>query len=309
MQECQRDVEDNPGAMLGLAMGTLAQQGRDKLTFRTPTHLASFADWAEQLIAESTGKLGKGILPVAGEPHLSKYGNDRAFVSFGETASGKPGISVELKNDAELGAQFFTWEFATAVAGYVLVINPFDQPDVEAAKVQARGVVEAYRSAGKLPQSNTSKISAKQLADFLTGSKSGDYIALQAYLAPSDELTAALTGLRAKLSEKYGLATTLGYGPRFLHSTGQLHKGDAGNGLFIQFITAPADNDLPIPNDAGSPKSDLGSSQSDLSFGVLKVAQALGDAQALRAAGRRVLSFEIGGDAATAISAVASELA
>jgi transaldolase/glucose-6-phosphate isomerase len=301
-QACQQEIEGNPGALLGLALGMLAEHGRDKLTFRTPPRLASFADWAEQLIAESTGKLGKGILPVAGEPELSKYGKDRVFVSFGLAATNEPNISVELNNDAKIGAQFFTWEFATAVAGYVLGINPFDQPDVEAAKVQARQVVEAFRKEGQLPKSDASELSAKNLEGFLAASKAGDYIALQAYAAPTDELTAALTELRTKVANKFGLATTLGYGPRFLHSTGQLHKGDAGNGLFVQFITDPPATDLPIPNDAGS-------DQSDLSFGVLKLAQALGDAQALRAAGRRVLSFKLAGNPAPALSAVTSELA
>lgn len=301
MQVCRQDVDTNTGLLLGLAMGVLAQQGRDKLTFVTPPHLSSFADWAEQLIAESTGKQGHGILPVVSEPTPSEYGNDRVFVSFSGSRSQEPNVMVDLSSDPDLGAQFFIWEFATAVAGYVLGINPFDQPNVETAKVQARQVVDAYRKEGKLPKGETEAPSSEKLSRFLANSKPGDYVALQAYAAPSVNLTAALSDLRAKLGTRYKLATTLGYGPRFLHSTGQLHKGDGGNGLFIQFVSAPPVNDLSIPNDAGK-------SESDLSFGVLKVAQALGDAQALRGVGRRVLSFEIDGDPIRAIQELVTDL-
>lgn len=296
---CKEPVENNPGALLGLALGALAAQGHDKLTLRTPERLAGFADWAEQLVAESSGKNGKGILPVAHEPRLQAYGDDRVFVNFGDAGhSIAPNIRVDWSDGEQLGGLFFIWEFATAVAGYVLGINPFDQPNVESAKVQTRTLVDQFRKTGQLPSGPNAKASVQALAEFMAQAKPSDYIALQAYAAPTEELTAALQTLRVKLGSEHKLATTLGYGPRFLHSTGQLHKGDGGNGLFVQFVTPPPGNDVPIPAEAGQP-------QSDISFGVLKVAQAQGDAQALHEAGRRVISFELPGDPVAAIGELA----
>ncbi len=282
------DVTKNPGAMLGLTLGFLALQGRDKATFDLP-YMASLGDWLEQLIAESTGKEGKGILPVVREPRLDDrdYGNDRVFISR-EDIGKLPQIQIDVNHD-NLGGQFFVWEFAIAVAGYVLGINPFDQPNVESAKVQARELVSNYQKTKQLPKGDLKPLTWKAIQEFCGQSKAGGYIALQAYAKPSAELTNSFLTLRSVLSHKTKLATTFGYGPRFLHSTGQLHKGDAGNGLFIQFVTQLPSNDLPIPNEAGQDRSDL-------SFGVLKLAQALGDAQALRKAGRRVLSLEIQGE-------------
>lgn len=305
MSELCKDenVEQNPGAMLGLAMGSLALGGRDKITFRLPDSAASFADWAEQLIAESTGKLGKGILPVAGEPLLdaADYGIDRVFVyAEKETIGDDPCIILEWKDKYDLGGQFFLWEFATAVAGYVLEINPFDQPNVESAKIQAKKLVDEYKKKGALSRGKIEPLSADALNKFLKKAKQGDYIALQAYAASTEDLNKALQTLRAKVTKHYRLATTLGYGPRFLHSTGQLHKGDAGNGLFIQFVTT-TQQVVPIPNEAGS-------TESEIAFGILKVAQALGDAQALREARRRVISFEVGGDLTSAVNLLTSEL-
>jgi len=301
---CQNEnPAENPGALLGLALSCLAAQGRDKATFALPAEKSSFGDWAEQLIAESTGKEGSGILPVTGEPPLQPgdYGLDRVFVNIGAKSvdKGHPRISMNW-DDAELGGLFFLWEFATAVAGHVLGINPFDQPDVEAAKVTARHFMDEYKKTGKLPQGKDETLSPQTLSKFLGQSSPGDYIALQAYAAPGERLSQALQVLRGQLPAKYRVATTLGYGPRFLHSTGQLHKGDGGKGLFIQFVTAPPLDDLPIPTDAGRPASEI-------SFGVLKLAQARGDAEALRAAGRRVISFGIQGDLADALDPLSTD--
>ncbi|MEX2160869.1 MAG: hypothetical protein WD751_03050 [Anaerolineales bacterium] len=289
-QHCaSKEVRQNPGAVLGLTLGALALNGCDKVIFRLPEELASFADWAEQLIAESTGKEGKGILPVAGEPARasSAYGPDRVFVTTPESSAPDlgPNIQVAWTDPYDVGGQFFLWEYAIAVAGYMLGINPFDQPNVESAKIQTRQVVEEYRRSGKLPKGSAQAASGVTLNQFLKGSGPGAYIALQVYAAATPDLSEALGLLRTRLVRKYRLATTLGFGPRFLHSTGQLHKGDAGKGLFVQVVSRPPKDDLAIPVDAGAPTSEI-------AFGILKMAQALGDAQALRAAGRRVITFE-----------------
>jgi glucose-6-phosphate isomerase len=285
---------------LGATLGALAQAGRDKLTFFLPPSIASFGDWVEQLIAESVGKEGKGILPVVGEPYGSAatYGNDRLFVHFqvGDDpanpaliaelqAEGHPVIQVELADIYDLGGQFLLWELVTAVAGHLLHIQPFDQPNVEAAKIAARQMVRQYEETGELPQGEAVAVDTAVLANFLTDLPAGAYIALQAYITPTAETTAALQSLQKQLRDKYHTAVTIGYGPRFLHSTGQLHKGDAGNGYFIQFISDPA-QDLPIPDKAGS-------DESSISFGVLIRAQALGDGQALQDAGRPLLRFHL----------------
>jgi hypothetical protein len=199
-------------------------------------------------------------------------------------------VTIHLKDRYDLGGQFFLWEMATAVAGHILGIPPFDQPNVEAAKILAREMVAAYQEEGQLPAGETAPLETSILADFLEGANPGDYIALQAYVQPTDEARSALQAFRIRLRDKTRLATTLGFGPRFLHSTGQLHKGDGGNGLFIQF-TSGADQDVPIPDEPGGPGSSI-------SFGVLKEAQSLGDAQALLDAGRRLIRFRLEGDVA-----------
>lgn len=295
------NVAKNPGAMLGLVLGTLALHGHDKATFILPDAKASFGDWVEQLIAESTGKEGKGILPVVREPQLTDadFGNDRVFIAL-EDGGKSPKIRIEWKDDIDIGAQFFLWEFATAVAGYVLEINPFDQPNVESAKVQAHTLVERYKKSGKLPNTKSNKLNWPAIEKFLQQSKQGDYIALQIYAAPSPQLTKAVQQLRMKLSRRTRLATTFGYGPRFLHSTGQFHKGDGGNGLFVQLVTSAPKGDVAIPNEAGQ-------TASDLTFGVLKAAQALGDAQALHEAGRRMIAFESEGALAEEVNAIVAE--
>lgn len=312
MKNCNASIpmERNEAAWLGAAIGEMAKQGRDKLTFVLSPSITSFGDWVEQLIAESTGKDGKGILPVVNEDLLdaSLYAEDRVFVHLELEpelfqskkieeleAAGFPLIRVKINDLYDLGGQFFSWEFATAVAGKILGIHPFDQPNVEAAKVLAREMVAAYKRDGKLPDTGLKKASFEAIKEFLSETKSGrSYVALQAYLMPSVEMSAALQALRRYIQSTYKVATTIGYGPRFLHSTGQLHKGDAGNGFFIQFCGIPAEDTL-IPDE-------MGSAESSLSFGVLEAAQASGDAQALTSNGRKVLRLRLGKEPAKEIN-------
>jgi len=303
--DCAPSVEEgqNPGAWLGTILGALAKRGRDKLTLLISPPIVSLGNWLEQLIAESTGKEGRGILPVVGEPLGSPdaYGRDRLFVALqlaeDEThgaalaaweAAGHPVVRLSLRDYYDLGKQMFLWEMSTAVAGYHLGINPFDQPNVESTKQRAREMVQAYIETGALPSIASAPLDAATLLGFLAQAQPGDYVALQAYVPQTVEVDKALQTLRMRLRDRLRLAVTVGYGPRFLHSTGQLHKGDAGNGLFIQF-TADDARDAPIPDEAGSPASSI-------TFGVLKAAQALGDYQALLEAGRRVIRFHLGND-------------
>jgi glucose-6-phosphate isomerase len=308
-------VSENQAAWLGALLGELAKAGRDKVTFAISPAIASFGDWVEQLIAESTGKEGVGILPVTGEPlgPPEVYGDDRLFVQLrldgDEThdaplavlqAAGHPVVRINLQDKYDLGGQFLLWEIATAVAGQRLSINPFDQPNVEAAKVLARSMVAKYTEKGELPSSVPVPFTAEALTAFLTQAAAGDYVALQAYLPPTSGIADALAELRLRLRDRHQLATTLGFGPRFLHSTGQLHKGDGGDGLFIQF-TASDRQDLPIPDEPGS-------AESSISFGVLKTAQALGDQQALLDAGRRVIRFHLGEDVVGELEQLSAQL-
>ena len=305
----------NAAATLGAAIGELAKAGRDKLTLISSPTLSSFGDWVEQLVAESLGKEGRGVLPVVtempGKPGV--YGDDRVFVhlrlnedeTYDEAVAayeraGHPVIRLKLGCRHDLGAQFYLWEMATAVAGQRFGINPFDQPNVEAAKVLAREMVAAYKSEGKLPEltpaiagegmsvygETQAKSPQDALAAFAGQASPGDYICLQAYVEPRDETTELLLAMGDKLRSRFKPATTVGYGPRFLHSTGQLHKGDAGRGLFIQFTDEPR-RDASIPDEPGG-------AESSMSFGVLVAAQALGDRQALLDAGRRVIRFHLG---------------
>ena len=328
---------DDQAVLLGVVLGELAKAGRDKLTLLAAPQIASFGDWLEQLIAESTGKEGRGILPVVGEhpgpPQV--YAHDRLFVSLqleGDPqqedllqalqTAGHPVLRVQLRDCYDLGAQFFLWELATAVAGSRLGINPFDQPDVEAAKVLARQMLSAYQAQGALPvsqpdlevdglrlyadlglrqaQSVQDAVPGEALGVFLSQAQPGAYLAIQAYVQPGEAVDLALAELRSRLRLHTRLATTVGYGPRFLHSTGQLHKGDAGRGLFLQ-ITADSSQDAPIPDEAGSPSSAV-------SFGTLIAAQALGDRQALLNARRRVLRIHITGSVAAGVLGLARAL-
>ena len=302
-ERCRMDpgAGQNPGVTLGNALGVLAANGRDKVTFFSSPEIASFPNWTEQLLAESTGKEGRGILPVVekapGAPDV--YGNDRVFVflSLGEEKAfaaaqdalektGQPVIRIQIDEAHQLGGQFFLWEMATAIAGYHLEINPFNQPNVESAKDKARGMMSAYQEHGQLPEGEMTSPDPDILDAFLNAhSENGSYLAVQAYLPPRDELTTALHRFQNLIRDRCQRTATVGYGPRYLHSTGQLHKGDSGQGLFLQLISRPA-NDLAIPEKAGE-------TSSSVSFGTLIRAQALGDARALKDAGRNVLSFEL----------------
>ncbi len=327
---CNSPIDsNNSGATLGVILGQLALNGRDKLTFVISKELEPFGPWVEQLIAESTGKEGTGILPVVGEEVLpaANYANDRLFVylrlkgdSTYDTAveelqsAGRPVVWINLEDKYALGAEFFRWEMATAIAGYFLKINPFDQPNVEAAKVLARRMVAAYYESGQLPESEPSLKSGnvsvfsegriqsieRALPEFLEKAEPGDargmgrsYAAIQAFINPEPEVEKALQLLRTSLQKKYRMAVTVGFGPRFLHSTGQLHKGDGGKGRFIQ-ITGAFREDVPIPNEAGKDVSSM-------TFGILARAQALGDLEALKEAGRKVIRFHLSGDIKTGI--------
>lgn len=312
------EIMSNHAAILGVIIGVLAQNGKEKLTFFTSTEISGFGAWVEQLVAESTGKAGKGILPVDLEEVQSTgyYADDRVFVNLklaGDSSnekiieslknSGHPVIEILLNDLYDLSREFFRWEFATAVAGWYLNIQPFDQPNVEEAKIIARKMVKEFQENGKLPEVKPALVSGSVkvygditaaevkgvLKNFLSAAKSGkNYVSIQAYLTPGDRINSALQKLRTKIHKQYKVATTVGYGPRFLHSTGQLHKGDSGNGLFIQLI-AQNKNDAVIPDKAGE-------SESSISFGVLIHAQALGDRQALLDNKRKVVTIEMSGE-------------
>ncbi len=298
--------QENPAILLGTILGVLALASRDKATFILSPPLERFAFWLEQLLAESTGKQGKGILPVVGEPVASPdlYGPDRFFIflilegdetqrpSFKALKKAKfPLITISLPDLYALGGQFFLWEMATSIACFFLEINPFDQPDVEGSKMKTREILQTYKEKRILPQISEISVSArkKSLELLLSQAQPGDYIAIQAFLQPTPEIGQALQSLRLRLRDKTRLAVTYGFGPRFLHSTGQLHKGDCGKGLFIQLEAKDA-RDLPIPDQPDSPYSTF-------SFGLLKRAQALGDWEALREKGRRAIHFNLGKNA------------
>jgi glucose-6-phosphate isomerase len=291
------------GADLGAALGVLATKGRDKLTLVLPPRWKHFGDWLEQLIAESTGKEGKGILPVTDETlsDASVYGKDRVFVIFQNKnedepfqmatlmKAGHPVVTIKINDDDELSLQMYIWELATAVAAHFMGVNPFDQPDVEATKKNTRNVIANLKKRGKLANEKPEKtfeqgaISTAALRSILTQAKAGDYICLQNYLSPSPDIDATVNRFREALARKYALPVTCGYGPRYLHSTGQLHKGDSGNGLFIQ-LTQDNAVDVGIPDEIGKEKSSL-------TFGTLKAAQAKGDMQALIEKKRRIIRF------------------
>lgn len=303
IQACRsKDPGNNPAALLGTVLGVLAGQGVDKATIFTSPRIRSLGAWLEQLIAESTGKAGKGILPVPEDtpaPPLT-YGPDRLFVHvrFGADAAldkgvsalskrGFPVITIGFPDALSLPGQFYLWEMATAVAGHTIRLNPFDQPDVEATKKKTRKALEVFGRGGSERPSAASleAFYPGDLARFLKKARKGAYIALQAFLAPSPATVKALREFRDSLRDATGLPVTLGFGPRYLHSTGQLHKGDAGRGLFIQFI-GRGKADLPIP--------EVDSVRPAPSFGTLIAAQAQADFEALKEAGRRIIRFELG---------------
>lgn len=320
MRSCSGEslVESDPGSLLGAIVGECANAGRDKLTIVPDRRIAALGLWIEQLIAESTGKEGKGILPVNGEPlgPPSVYTDDRVFVSItvgksdGETdralkaleAAGHPVIYRRLKDSYDLGEEFFLWEFATAFAGARLSINPFDQPNVQESKDATKELLEYFTRHGKLQDQeilvsdgvltvyaddqtrellpSTSVLEA--LRAHLARVKRHDYIALLDYVEETPEIEAAIQTIRTHLRDITRCATTTGYGPRYLHSTGQLHKGGPDTGVFIQ-LTAPDKVDLPVPGEF-------------YTFSILKQAQALGDYRSLSSRGRRAIRVDLGED-------------
>ncbi len=303
----------NPGLVLGATMGELARQGRDKVAFILPEPILPLGLWLEQLIAESTGKNGTGILPVVGEPLGGSSGDfsDRLFVyirlrdevdlsleNFAEALpkSGNPLVRIQLEDRSDAAQEFFRWEIATATAGSILGINPFDQPNVQESKDNTNRLLKKLEQEGRLPEPSLI-LKADPLAyygaqpaqdpdklwkDFLGQARPGGYVSLQAYLTETPETSQALQEIRKELGHGLHLATTLGFGPRFLHSTGQFHKGGPNTGLFLQ-LTADHSEDIPIP---GVPYT----------FGNFKDAQALGDLEALQKHGRRVMRVHLGAD-------------
>ncbi|HYA06174.1 MAG TPA: bifunctional transaldolase/phosoglucose isomerase [Xanthobacteraceae bacterium] len=333
MRSCGADVppSQNPGVALGLALGAAASRGRDKITILAAPALASFGAWAEQLFAESTGKRGKGLIPIDGEPlgRPEIYGDDRFFIDLAldglsddahETKlrtlakAGHPVVRIVQHSPDHLGQEFFRFEIATAVAGAVLKINPFDQPDVEASKIKTRDLTAAFEKSGALPgetpacrdrsialytDRNNAEALRKAGADggveswlkaHFARAGGGDYVALLAYLARDDEIAVRLQRLRLLLRDRRRVATCLEFGPRYLHSTGQAYKGGPDSGVFLQ-ITADDAEDLPIPGQRAS-------------FGVIKTAQARGDFEVLAERGRRALRLHLSGDLNLSLAAL-----
>jgi transaldolase/glucose-6-phosphate isomerase len=313
--------KNNPGVILGAVLGTAHNRGRDKLTIIASPGIHDLGAWLEQLIAESTGKNGHGIIPVDREPLGPRegYGDDRLFVylrlesapdkSQDEAienlqAAGQPVISISVADVYNLGQEFFRWEIATAVAGSIIGINPFDQPDVEASKIATRKLTDEYEQTGELPsespvfedegikffanQSNAAALSNAVPEQSLSGylkahldrTNAGDYFALLAYLEMNEAHERSLQEMRAAIRDAKRVATCLGFGPRFLHSTGQAYKGGPNTGVFLQ-VTCDDASDLPLPNQK-------------YTFGVVKAAQARGDFAVLNERGRRALRVHLG---------------
>jgi transaldolase/glucose-6-phosphate isomerase len=328
MQACGSDgaVNDNPGLQLGATMGVLSKAGRDKLTLVVPEALHDLGLWLEQLLAESTGKEGKGILPVAGEPLAdpSVYGNDRLFVYVGYEntpdtenrdklkaleAAGHPVVTILMREPLDLGAEFFRWEVGTATAGAVLRINPFDQPNVQESKTATDRVMKVVQEQGHLPAGPAAAATENgvsyftdakgdgavgTLAAFFGQAQPGNFVCLQAYLTESAEVSQELLEFRQLVQQHLHVATTSGYGPRFLHSTGQFHKGGPNTGLFVQF-THKSPVELPLPGRS-------------YSFGTFENAQAQGDLETLQQYKRRTLHIDLGSDAAQSLRSVLAAL-
>ena len=330
--QCGPDVpaQANPGLVLGAAMGTLGIAGRDKVTFIPSAPIATYGYWVEQLIAESTGKEGKGLVPVEGEPLgvPAAYGNDRFFAYLrldGDASldsgiaalkeAGHPVMTYHLRDAYDLGAQMFLWEFATGVTGAVMGINPFDEPNVQESKDNTARLLTEYEKTGSLPQPGVAVTTGAlaltgtmsggsapggtvtdALAAFLNEIRPGDYFDIAAYVTPGVESTTAFLQMRVAVRDAKRVATTLGYGPRFLHSTGQLHKGGPNTGVFLQIVLAAEPQDAEIP---GAPYT----------FGTLIAAQALGDLQSLQTHGRRAVRVYLSGDATTALHELSAAVA
>ncbi len=331
---CASDsAQENPGLVLGIVMGTLAQSGRDKVTIVASPGIAGLGSWLEQLIAESTGKRGRGIVPITDESTGAPavYGDDRLFVQvrLSSAASpeqdaavdalekaGQPVVRIEFADAMDLGQEFFRWEFATAVASSMLEVNPFDQPDVEASKVETRKLTAAYERDGKLPEpdaffeadglrffADVANVGSLRRAahkldiDAVLGAHlarlgPGDYFAVNAYVERNQANRGELQAIRHAVRDGMRVATTLGFGPRFLHSTGQLHKGGPNTGVFVQ-ITSDDDEEIPIPG--GGP-----------GFSLLRRAQALGDFGVLADRDRRILRVHLGADEAAGLATLRS---
>src|SRR6185437_11954699 len=313
---------ESPGVVLGAVLGELARAGRDKVTFLLSRSVASLGAWLEQLLAESTGVEGKGLLPIIGEPLGTPiaYGADRLFVFIrhkgspgddpfdisvsGLQQTGHPVVIIQIDDIFDLSQELFRWEIATAIAGSILDVNPFDHATIQESKEITNELLGVFAAQGRLPEDKPSLTeeplrfytrhavtSAKEtLSRFLAQAWSGDYIALLAYLTEEPETERALQALRIRLRDGLERATTLGYGPRYLHSTGQYHKGGPNTGLFL-LLTADDAEDIAIP---GRPYS----------FGVLKRAQALGDLRALEKYDRRVLRIHLGADVRKGLAAL-----
>jgi len=318
-------VRQNPGVLLGAALGELARRGRDKVTFVTPPPFSTLGMWLEQLLAESTGKAGTGLLPVAGEPlgDPSVYGADRVFAYFrlkdaadddlekGIEAlkrAGQPVVTITLDDPLDLAQEFLRWELATATAGAVLGINAFDQPNVQESKDNTGRLLKLLGDKGELPEDSPDLVEAplrlygmqgistvgQALARFLGQARAGDYLALLAYIPETKAAERVFARIRVRIRARLRLATTHGYGPRYLHSTGQLHKGGPNTGLFLM-LTADDADDIEIPGRA-------------YTFGILENAQATGDLQALREHGRRVLRIHLGPQAEDGLNKLADAL-
>lgn len=279
-------IEDNPGVVLGAFIAGLARRGRDKLTLLLPDELSSLGEWIEQLVAESTGKQGVGIVPVVGEPLAApeRYGDDRAFVAYrldrrgpdvdALTRADQPVLTLDCADRHDIGGAFVQWEVATALAGALLGVNPFDEPDVAEAKARTRAVLAEVAAGGGLPEPERDDPAA-----LLAQLRGGDYLAVQAYLPPTFAYAEPLAALRTAVRDRWRVATTVGWGPRFLHSTGQLHKGGPDSLVALQLVDSPAGG----PDIPGR----------DYDFATLLRAQAAGDLRALRDHGRRVAQYPV----------------
>jgi transaldolase/glucose-6-phosphate isomerase len=317
----QVPAAENPGLCLGAALGELTRAGRDKVTLVPSPGLAAFPDWLEQLIAESTGKDGRGIVPVAGEElgRPEVYGDDRFFVALtlaGESSgiedrlaaleqAGHPVARFELADAADLGGEMFRWEVAVAAASAAIGVHPFNQPDVQFAKELASKAMKQRAAGGPggsagpagadgVPAADAAALD-RALSGWLADAGAGSYLGIQAYLPPTPATTRALHEAQRQLRDRTRFATTVGYGPRFLHSTGQLHKGGPGAGRFLQLVDEPGE-DLAVP-------------ETSYTYGTLIRAQADGDRQAMEQRGRRVLRVDLGGDAAGGLAALAGAIA
>ncbi len=323
VDECTvADATENPGVSLGVFMGTLALAGRNKLTIVCSPGIHDLGAWMEQLIAESTGKEGKGIIPVDREPlgAPAQYGPDRVFAYLrlpepdpaqdaamaAVEAAGFPIVRIDVTDAYQLGAEFFRWEIATAVAGSILGINPFDQPDVEFSKIETRKLTDAFEQTGALPaeaplfEEKGAKVFGESsertiegcLKQHLSDMGPGAYVALLGYIEMTDAHEAILNGIREQIRNKTKAATCLGFGPRFLHSTGQAYKGGPAGGVFIQ-ITADAAQDVAVPGQK-------------YTFAIVEAAQAQGDLAVLRERGRRWLRIHLGKDVHAGLTELAS---